>query len=76
MDGGAKEDKIVNVLEGRFKREAGIDGAEELTLFSVETESLSLPSLQRLCRPRCWELCDQPPERRGKSLKRHISKGG
>ncbi len=54
------EDKIFNVLEGRFKRELGFDRTEERILFSVETESLSLPS----------------PKRRGKSLKRHISKVG
>jgi hypothetical protein len=49
-------------------REKVAEGRMRDIIPSLDFFSLTLPSLQRLWRPRCPELCEGPPKRRGKSL--------
>lgn len=50
----------------RFRSDPRGAAAELRSLADRKIKSLTLPSGQRLCRPRCPELCEGPPKRRGK----------
>lgn len=62
------EGLVTKTWLARFQADARGATAEFRLLVRRQIKSLTLPSGQRLCRPRCPELCEGPPERRGSRI--------